>query len=63
MAPVKEHVESVARTAAAGLFVSRVLAFADSRPLPALQHYCRSLPGDYSASSISSTRFTRPGSG
>jgi hypothetical protein len=49
MAPVKEHVESVARTAAAGLFVSRVLAFADSRPLPALQHYCRSLPGDYSA--------------
>jgi hypothetical protein len=47
--PVKEHVESVARTAAAGLFVSRVLAFADSRPLPALQHYCRSLPGDYSA--------------
>jgi hypothetical protein len=49
IAPVKEHVESVARTAAAGLFVSRVLAFADSRPLPTLQNYCRSLPGDYSA--------------
>lgn len=49
IAPVKDHVESVARTAAAGLFVSRVLAFADSRPLPALQQYCGSLPGDYSA--------------
>jgi hypothetical protein len=49
IALVKEHVENVARTAAAGLFVSRVLAFADSRPLPTLQHYCRSLPGDHSA--------------
>ncbi|HEY6314140.1 MAG TPA: hypothetical protein VIY52_25540 [Streptosporangiaceae bacterium] len=49
IAPLKEHVEVVARTAAAGLFVSRVLAFADSRPLPALQLYCRGLPGDYSA--------------
>jgi hypothetical protein len=44
--PVREHVESVARTAATGLFVSRVVAFADARPLPSLQHYCRSLPGE-----------------
>jgi hypothetical protein len=47
--PVREHVESVARTAAIGLFVSRVVAFADARPLPSLQHYCRTLPGDLPA--------------
>lgn len=44
--PDREHVESVARTAAIGLFVSRIVAFADARPLPSLQHYCRSLPGE-----------------
>jgi hypothetical protein len=49
VAPVRDNVESVARTAAAGLFVSRVLAFAGSRPLPALQQYCRCLPGGHSS--------------
>jgi hypothetical protein len=29
--------------------VSRVVAFADSRPLPSLQQYCRSLPGELAA--------------
>jgi hypothetical protein len=43
---VREHVESVARTAAIAVFVDRVVRFADARPLPALQAYCRSLPGD-----------------
>ena len=28
------------------LFVERVVRFADTRPLPALQRYCRSLPGE-----------------
>ncbi len=46
IAPVQAHVESVARTAAVGLFVDRVVRYADSRPLPALQRYCRSLPGE-----------------
>jgi hypothetical protein len=49
LAPAREQVEDVARTAAIGLFVSRVVAFADSRPLPSLQQYCRSLPGELPA--------------
>lgn len=49
LSPAREQVESVARTAAIGLFVSRVVAFADSRPLPSLQQYCQSLPGDLPA--------------
>ncbi|HTZ91093.1 MAG TPA: hypothetical protein VMB74_01750 [Streptosporangiaceae bacterium] len=49
ISPVREHVESVARTAAVALFVSRVVAFADSRPLPSLQEYCRNLPGELPA--------------
>lgn len=47
--PAREHVESVARNAAIGLFVSRVVAFADARPLPSLQQYCRDLPGELPA--------------
>jgi hypothetical protein len=47
--PVREHVESVARTAAIGLFASRVVAFADAQPLPSLQQYCGNLPGNPSA--------------
>jgi hypothetical protein len=46
VSPVKENVERVAQMAAIGLFVNRVVGFADARPLPALQVYCRSLPGD-----------------
>ncbi len=46
VAPVREHVEKVAKIVAIGLFVDRIVRYADARPLPALQRYCRSLPGE-----------------
>jgi hypothetical protein len=44
--PVPENVDSITRMAAIGLFETCVVGFANARPLPSLQRYCRNLPGE-----------------
>src|SRR5580704_8798651 len=46
VALIPQNVDSIARMAAIGLYETCVVGFANARPLPSLQRYCRDLPGE-----------------